>query len=149
LDRRINTDLFEAGQLDRIVVASGGHLRDLFWLAREASATAVLESPSSATVRPIDAEAAISKLRWEALMRLGTGPHDPNPIPYPEKAKRLKSIYLEEPDSNVPDDVLHSLFRARAVQQFNGRGRFAVPPLVVDILINQKVIEPGSRGGLL
>ena len=84
-------------------------------------------------------------------MRLGESPYDPQPVTWAKRVERLKAIHLNEADAKVPDAALHLLLRARAVQEFNGEeGRFAVAPLVVDILRQQEhltVVE--AAGGLL
>ena len=149
LDKRINLELFEAGQLDRLIVASGGHLRDLFLLIKEASDLALLATPPSLVIRRPDATKSIAKLRQEVTLRLGESPYDPSPIPWAIRAEKLKKIHAQDADAKVPDAALHALLRARAVQEFNGVGRFAVAPLVVDILIKQQVLTPDAPGGLL
>ncbi len=149
LAKRIDPDRFEPGQLDRLIVASGGHLRDLFDLVREASDRAIDEEPSPASIREGHVSGAIAKMRREVVMRLGDSPYDPDPIPWKQRAERLVSIHRRDPGSDIPDAALHSLVRIRAVQEFNGEGRFAVSPLVVDILIKEGLLLTGSSGGLL
>ena len=149
LARRIDLDRIGSGQLDRFIVASGGHLRDLFYLIREAADLALLDQPEAAQIEKKHATRAIAKLRQEVLLRLGDDPYAPAPIPWAKRAERLVALYQREPAADVPDAILHSLLLARAVQQFNGEGRFGVAPLVVDILMKQSLLGPGSPGGLL
>lgn len=147
LAKRINPDLFDPGQLDRLIVASGGHLRDLFYLVRDASDRA-LDEPTD-RVRAGHVSTAIAKLRKDVLLRLGPSQYDLEPVTWEERAKRLVAIHRRTPEAGVPDPILHTLLRARAVQEFNGIGRFAVAPLVVDILIAHGLLEKGAPGGLL
>jgi hypothetical protein len=149
LARRIDLDQIAPGQMDRFIVASGGHLRDLFYLIREAADLAVLDQPPEARIQANHAARAIATLRQEVLLRLGDDPYDQAPIPWARRAERLVALHGREPKADVPDAILHSLLLARAVQQFNGEGRFAVAPLVVDILKKQDFLPPGSLGGLL
>jgi hypothetical protein len=61
--------------------------------------------------------------------------------------KRLTAVYDGAPDSDVPDPVLYSLLRGRAVQEFNGECWFGVHPIVVDILKEQAHLKPQDPGG--
>ena len=149
LAKRINLDLFELNQLDRLLVASGGHLRDLFLLIREAADTALLSEPPLATITNDHASRSIQKSRRLMLLNQGSGPNDKNKVTWQQRADRLKKIYDKEKGSDAPDEILHTLLRSRAVQEFNKEGRFAVAPLMVDILIKRGHLAPGSPGGLL
>jgi hypothetical protein len=86
-------------------------------------------------------------MRRDYRMRLGQSPYDARQLPYPEKATRLVAVYNGTPDSFVPDAVLYSLLRGRAVQEFNGQGWFGVHPLVVDLLKEQQHLKPQDHGG--
>jgi hypothetical protein len=98
-------------------------------------------------IGPDDAKAAINKMRREYRMKLGQSPYDAHPIPYSEKWKQLLAVYNGNPDSDIPDPVLYSLLRGRAIQEFNGDGWYGVHPLVVDILKDQQHLRPQDRGG--
>ncbi len=80
-------------------------------------------------------------------MRLGQSPYDVHQIRYEEKATRLLAVYRSTPDNDIPDAVLYSLLRGRAIQEFNADGWFGVHPLVVDILKEQQRLGPQDRGG--
>jgi hypothetical protein len=136
LEARVAPDLFEPGQADSLIVASGGNLRDLFSLVAEASDTALLRK--AAKIGEADVTSAIRELRNVYLRRLGQSPFDAAEVSYPDKAARLVGIYDNEPDASVPDKVLYSLLHARAVQEFNRERWFGVHPLVVDLLVDQK-----------
>jgi hypothetical protein len=147
LERRLDTAVFEPGQMERLIVASGGYLRDLFALIQDAAYNALLSEPESPTIRREDVTKAIIKQRQRILLRLGVDPYAREPVSYPEKVQRLLAIYRRDPPARVPDPVLYELLRARAVQEFNGEGRFGIAPLVVDILKQQGDLPADAPGG--
>ena len=147
LEARVSPSLFAEGQMTRLIVASGGNLRDLFALVLDAGEGARLKEPASAVIGPDDARAAINKMRREYRMKLGQSPYDAEQIPYADKSARLLAVYNGAPDHDIPDKVLYSLLRGRAVQEFNGAGWCGVHPLVVDILKEQKHLKPQDPGG--
>jgi hypothetical protein len=139
LASRIAPSLFEEAQMMRLVVASGGNLRDLFEMT--ATAADYAADRDSQTIGEKDVAQAITQKRVEYVNSLGSGPYDPQTITYEQKAERLIQIYNNEPASEVADPILHSLLRARAVQEFNGERWFGVHPLVVDTLIRQRKLK--------
>jgi hypothetical protein len=147
LEARVSPSLFDDGQMMRLIVASGGNLRDLFFLVSEAGERARLRNPPAPLIGPDDAKAAISKMRGEYTRRLGQSPYDMREILYAEKSARLVGVYNNAPDNKIPDPVLYSLLRGRAIQEFNGDVWFGVHPLVVDILKEQQHLKPQDRGG--
>ena len=147
LEARVSPALFAEGQMTRLIVASGGNLRDLFALVLDAGEGARLGNPGATVIGPNDARLAINKMRREYRMKLGQSPYDVNQIPYSEKSARLQAVYRGVPDSDIPDSVLYSLLRGRAVQEFNGDSWYGVHPLVVDILKEQQHLDPQSPGG--
>ncbi len=147
LEARVVPKLFAEGQMTKLIVASGGNLRDLFQMTAQAADNAILGQRSQ--IGAADAEAAINNLRTEYERRLGESPFDEekvNKITYEMKAERLKSIYACDPVAKVPAPVLYSLLRARAVQEFNGTRWFGVHPLVVDILQAQGKLTASKEG---
>ncbi len=142
---RVDPGLFTAGVVERLVVASGGNLRDLLLLAREAVEEALLADREKVGKR--QAVAVVDRLRLDYTRRLGESPYDTEPIPYREKAERLVRIYGSQPDAEIPDAVLYSLFQSRAVQEFNSEGWIGVHPLVVDILKSQQRLPADAAGG--
>jgi len=147
LGARVSPELVESGQAERLIVASGGNLRDLFSMMSDAADRALLRDASALQVTEQDVTKAINVMRREYLNRLGESPHDPKPVHWEEKSEKLRAVYHGDPGSGVPGPVLYSLLRARAVQEFNGEGWFGVHPLVVDILKEQKQLEEDARGG--
>jgi hypothetical protein len=146
LTARIDLALFEtAAVLQRVIIASGGNLRDLFTLVNYAADTAILRKGKR--INPQDADTAIVSLRTEYERRLGSNPYDPDKVDYTEKAKRLTLIYNGTREAQMTDEVIYSLLRAKAVQEFNGQRWFGVHPLVVDILIQQGHLATDAPGG--
>jgi hypothetical protein len=151
LGARVNPDLFEAGQMERLIVASGGNLRDLFALVNYAADTAILSQSSNGKINLDHANSAIRNLRTEYERRLGQNPFDQDQTSYEEKAKLLKRIYDQDKDAQIPTPVLYTLLNDRAVQEFNGDrwnqdSWFGVHPLVVDLLNAQGRIQPTATG---
>ena len=146
LKARLSLDLFAEGQLERVIVASGGNIRDMFSLVSTASDLAILRKVSK--MEAPDVDAAINDLRTEYERRLGESPYDPEPVLYAQKAERLDAIYNGKREAEVPDPVLYSLLRARAVQEFNGERWFGVHPLVVDVLESQDKLTPTAGGAV-
>ena len=134
LDARVEPTLFAEGQKRRVLVASGGNLRDLFTIALKAGDHAALRPNHQGKIEAEDVTSAIAERRKFYLDHLGISPNDPITLTYEAKAERLVNIYNLSPGSDVTDPIIHSLFRARAVLEFNGERWFGVHPLVVDIL---------------
>lgn len=152
LEKRLSSDLFADGQKMRLIVASGGNLRDLFKLVSDAADTAILRHAPDGKISKDDADGAINALRTEYLRRLGESVFDEDQattITYEKKALRLLEVYSNARKPTVSDAVLYSLLRARAVQEFNKEGWFGVHPLVVDILQRQEQPLPTVDGKVL
>jgi hypothetical protein len=118
LERRISSTLFEDEQMTRLIVASGGNLRDLFLMSADAADNAL--DAGRSRINAADVDKSVNKLRAEYERRLGEDPYDKEKIPYEKKAGRLMRIYDRDEDAKIPDAALYSLLRARAVQEFNG-----------------------------
>ncbi len=144
---RVSADLMETGQVERLIVASGGNLRDLFFMLSGAAERTLVRDPAARLVREREVTQSIAEMRLEYRKRLGLSPFDKNPVPWEEKAKRLLAVYNSDPGSSIPDPVLYSLLRPRAVQEFNGVGWYGVHPLVVDMLKEQKYLGAEALGG--
>ena len=149
LEARVQTDLFEAGQMERLIVASGGNLRDLFAMVNYAADTATLRETNNGNINAGDVNSAIQNLRSDYERRLGQNPYDKEPITYDKKAALLKQIYDGKKEAQITDPVLYALLSARAVQEFSGERWFGVHPLVVDILNAQGRIPRSPDGETL
>lgn len=149
LEARINLNLFETGQVKRLIIASGGNIRDLFALVNYAADMAILEGEK--TIKADHVTVAINNLRTEYERRLGDNPFDKDEVTYEEKSQLLKRIYDQEPDAQIPNEVLYVLLYNRAIQELNqgeGKRSFGVHPLVVDILNGQGIIPFSAQGGV-
>jgi hypothetical protein len=143
---RANERLFEDTVLERLCIASGGNLRDLFGLIRDAMLSARRRYADAISV--LDAERASAGLRNDYKNWLGSTGQDAVDTPLIEKLDRLVAIYQrEDPTVEVPDRVLYLLLRQRCALQYNGEGWIGVHPLIVDLLIEFKKLEQGSPGG--
>ena len=148
VEARVDPSLFEGGQLDRLIVASGANLRDLFGLIREASLRARVRGAEKIAAE--DATSAIVDLRVELQSRLGTTQYDTTPIPNDEKVARLVELYgAPNTGNDLPSDVLRVLLAANAVQEFNGQHWLGIHPMIVDYLQRAEKIPATSPGGLL
>jgi len=139
LEQRMDIALIENGVLERLLVASGGNLRDLFNMTLEATDLAIGDKLDR--IGKVHAQAAIVTQRIEYERRLGTDRFAEEPIDFTKKIDRLKEIYHNKPDSSRTDNILYSLLRSRAVQEFNGDRWFGVHPLVVDYLVRNEHIK--------
>ncbi len=146
LEARVSPTLLAEGQMDRLIVASGGNLRDLFLLTQDAGGSA--RRREKAKVEEEDVTKAINKMRRDYRMRLGSGPFDLKPISAEEKSKQLLAVYNDEDGHDTPNAVLYALLRASALQEFNGTCWFGVHPIVVDIMKNNiRCLKPNDPGG--
>jgi len=153
LEARVDPKLFAEGQIERLIVASGGNLRDLFALTSLACDSALLRP--APRVEALDINQAIREFKSRYERRLGDGPYDDalspdgrERITYEKKAELMLRIYRGDESAKVPDAVLYTLLRSRAVQEFNGERWFGIHPLVVDILAAQGRIDRKSDGSI-
>jgi hypothetical protein len=142
---RVSPKLFGPNQMKRLIVASGGNLRALFGMVRQAADWA-LDRGANSKIGKADADRAIAFMRTDYTRKLGVGPYDAADLTYDQKAARLVGIYSQDRDYDIPDPALYSLLNAPAVQEFNGERWFGVHPLVVDILQRQGRLKPANGG---
>jgi len=126
--------LFDEGQEERLIVASGGNLRDLFTLIVDASTHAELRDAATQRITAADVDRAINSLRKEYRDHLGETAYDVEKPKLEAKLDKLIAVYLGEPESELPGSALYSLLHGKAVQEFNGISWFGVHPLIVDFL---------------
>jgi hypothetical protein len=143
IEGRVDPELFGLGVEEYLIQAAGGNLRDTFWLITEAANFAeVIGTPR---IEKLQADRAVNALRNEYLKRLGeTSQRD---ISYEDKAAVLVRVYTGSKPM-VQDPVLYRLLRARVVHEYNDSYWYGLPPMIVDILIQQGRLPAGSRGGL-
>lgn len=143
---RADESLFEPNVLEALCIASGGNLRDLFALIRDAMLAARLRS--AVAISSADAEGAVASLRNEYKQLLGSTSESEDKVTLDGKLDRLKALYeRSDPAVEVPDPVLYLLLRQRCALQYNGEGWIGVHPLVVDLLREFGRIENDARGG--
>ena len=152
LEARVAPNLFADNAMTRLIVASGGNLRDLFSLVAKAADDAILRNPGTnppdlrtdLRIERENVSRAITWLRGEYEKHLGTGPLDEENLNYEQKAARMLDIYRGKKTAAVPDPCLYTLLRAQAVQGFNGERWLGIHPLVVDILKKQGMFPEGE-----
>lgn len=141
LAARLDLTLLESSLAERFVVASGGNLRDLFDMVKEAADSAHLRGLS--TIDLGAAKKAIDQKRNEVKQRLGGLDDKPSAK---EKFECLVSVY-QQGKQVIADSVVYSLLQSRSLLEFNGAGRYAVPPLVVDFLKLRGDLPANAPGG--
>ncbi len=147
LEARVTPGLFEPDQMTRLIVASGGNLRDLVVMTSHAARSALLRGGADPKINGSDVTLAVNAMRNNYENWLGQSPYDHEPVLYTDKADRLVKIYQgEDKIARMYDKVLNELLRSRAVQEFNGVRWFGVHPLVVDILADQGRITRDPEG---
>jgi hypothetical protein len=143
---RANERLFADRVLERLCVASGGNLRDLFELIRSGMLSARVRFADAISVE--DARSAVAELRDKYKQRLGSTGEESTETPLANKLNRLVGIYEgEDRTEEVPDPVLYLLLKQRCALEYNGERWIGVHPLIVDLLIEFKRLEEGSPGG--
>lgn len=143
---RIDAGLFAEGVLDRCCIASGGNLRDLFTLIRDAMLSSRLRGVD--VIAAEDLDEAIGSLREVYKGRLGSTGQDTNKATLEEKLTYLVSIYKRENKIvDVPNPIQYLLLAQRCVLYYNGEAWLGVHPLVIDLLIDFKKLDEGSPGG--
>lgn len=146
LDKRMQSDLFDPEQQNRLIVASGGNIRQLLEVTSAAARFAILRNAPGPRIGKPDVDRAIADMKKEFEGKLGTDPSDEVPLTWTEKADKLLQIYDQKPEARIRDAKLHSLLRAGAVQEFNGNWWFGLHPIVVDILHEQGRIPRDEQG---
>ncbi len=143
---RMNADLLAEGVLDRCILASGGFLRDLFYLIREATMFARIRSASK--IEMSDANKAILEMKNNYKQRLGSTLPNPDEPSLDEKLKLLVEIYhRKDSTADIANSTLYNLLRQRFVLQCNGVSWMGVHPLAVDLLMDFRRLPPDSPGG--
>jgi hypothetical protein len=156
IGKRADYESIYAGDaLQLLLRASGGDLYRLFALVVNSSRLARYryeDNPGSeCRVLLSDLERAVAEQLGIFRNELGTAPNDPDDTVWEVKLRKLRDIYEGRPDANVPDKALYQLLRKRAVLFFNGKGRYGVHPLAVEILREQLRDDDSFRyvgGGL-
>ncbi len=146
LEARMDAKLFDDGQIARLITASGGNLRDLFSMVMYATDNAIMRNVK--TISEDDVTKSINNKRIEYRRSLGESSYDKVAISLKDKVDQLIKIYDGKPDTKITNQVMHSLLRARAVQEFNGEGWYGVHPLVVDLLADLEELDRADSGSV-
>ena len=145
--------IFGPGALDLLLKASGGDLYLLFAMTNKASRIAKYraEDDSESKVQILRKDAVVVVREQLSIFRneMGSAPNTKDST-WEDKRKKLRQIYENDADGRVPDEVLYDLLRRRAVLFCNGKGRYAVHPLAVEMLRENFPNEPDfyKGGGL-
>ncbi len=99
LSVRMDLDLFEPEQLQRLIVASGGNLRDLFSLINYAADGALIRGAGQ--IAAGDADDAISNLRNDYARRWGLSSYYPDSVSYEDRAYLRKRMDDAEKQARV------------------------------------------------
>jgi hypothetical protein len=154
LEKRADLNAVFAGDaLELLLGASGGDLYWLFAIAVKAGRLARYRHEDDPTserrVLLPDVEAVAREQLGIFRNEMGTIPNDADDTTWDVKLQKLRSIYEGDPAASVPDKALYQLLRRRAVLFFNGKGRYGVHPLAVEIPREQLAGDPTFeyRGG--
>ncbi len=144
---------FGPGALDLLLKASGGDLYLLFAMTNKASRITKYraEDAAEANTQILRKDAVIVVREQLSIFRneMGSAPNS-NDSTWEDKRTKLRQIYANDTNARVPDAVMYDLVRRRAVLYCNGKGRYAVHPLAVQMLRENFPNEPGfyKGGGL-
>ncbi len=100
LSVRMDLGLFEPEQLQRLIVSSGGNLRDLFNLINYAADGALIRGVEQ--IAAADADAAILNLRGDYERHLGLSSYYPDSVSYEDRAYLRKRMNEAEKQARVP-----------------------------------------------
>lgn len=122
--RRVPETLFEPGTAVRLVVASGGDLRQLFAAVQGAAEEAAIRKLPAARIDAAATAVAVSRLKREALLRLGEQTVNKE-VTLGDKIELLKRVYESHPGAMVPSPAPYSLLRARVSESAAWKARTA------------------------
>lgn len=135
LESRADLKLFGTGQIERLVVASGGNIRDLFALVLSARDYALNINESAERLEAEHVTPAIDAMRANYQRKLyGDDEDAEGKAKYTDKLNLLTAFFFQQPNSER-GATFYSLLRARALQEFDD-ARIGVHPLIVDLLYN-------------
>ncbi len=121
IGKRADENLFEAGVLDKLIMQTGGYIRDLFRCISKAANRARLRA--SQTISLDDAQVALDNLESDL-----NGRYDANMIPI------MKAIYQGEKYVSTSDNITR-LLQVGAVLEYNGQKWCDLHPLVEKWLV--------------
>lgn len=124
--KRMNRELIEDEALDYIVLKSGGAIRDIFDLLKQAAFLKLGNGDIDTPITIADAKIVETSLKatYERF------------ITSEEHINRLKTVY-KDPHPDYVDSVLSDLLRTLSVIEYNGNRWCGVHPLLIDFM-NEK-----------
>jgi hypothetical protein len=146
MEKRVQKNLFSTKAWNRLIVASGGNLRDLFFLFMEASSNAIISK--KLRVGEVEVDKAVLRLLSDYLRSLAVTDEEYKAgITADVKTDRLVQIYEDGSLREIADPIMLSLLYSRVVQEFNGSNWYGVHPVVVDILQDRNDLKGTNFAG--
>lgn len=144
LESRTDLNLFARGQVERLVVASGGNIRDLFSLVLSSRDYALNTDANANRIEASHVSPAIDAMRANYQRKLyGDDDDVDTKATYTQKLNLLSAFFFQRPDAER-GATFYSLLRARALQEFDD-ARIGVHPLIVDLLYNVGMLNDVDR----
>ena len=128
--KRMDDALIEDEALDYMICKTGGAIRDLFELLKQAAYYRLGNLQNDSPISIDDARIVETGLKATYERFLTSEAH----------IKKLQQVY-KEPIPDYADEVLSDLLRTLAVIEYNGDRWCGVHPLLVDFLIEKGLIE--------
>lgn len=147
LERRMDLSLFEEGQAERAVAASGGIIRLLFRIVSQAAVTAGIKGREKIAAE--DMTRSINNVRADFEARLGDDKDFGEAGTAQAKLDRLARFYESPEKESTPDDTFASLVKIDAILEYNGSHWHGIHPLTVDCLNKLRPVKEDRRGGTI
>ena len=128
--KRADEQLFEEEALRYMILKSGGAIRDLFQMIRDAAFEALVMGHTVIAMSDAKRAYTILKSEYERLIRRN------------EDAEKLKEIY-QDSKLLTTDDTMMSLLSRGLVLEYNGERWCGVHPAIEDFLIEKGVLPIG------
>ena len=126
--KRAEEGLIETEALELMIEKTGGFLRDLFIVIKEAALRANYRGSEHIEIE--DARAALKMLRGEISRMI-----------YGEHYEILKAIYNGEKGVIKKREVMQYILYSRAILEYNGDRWCDLHPLIEDFMLDNKIIE--------
>lgn len=128
VEKRTNLDLFDSDVLDKMILFTGGSLRDLFYVINASASRAVRRK--SATISIEDADRALEELKTSLTRRIERKDYD-----------FLLNICKGNREVIEDKKMLLNMLEASVVLEYNGKRWHNVHPLVEQFFKDQGLIE--------
>ncbi len=130
--KRAEETLFEEKALEFLIMKSGGSIRDLFQLIRDAAFEALVAERSK--IELVDAQNAYRMKKSECKRQIRTQ----------EDVDKLKMVYYD-PMPLANDTLMMSLFQRGLLIEYNGERWCGIHPAIEDFLKEKGVLESESE----